>query len=116
MAPPKLSSRENGRLSCGPKSQTGKERSKMKGLRHGIFASEAVLYNDVSNETLAGEIEKLHQIECLRRFGIAKNEPPRLGPKTAKSQHYPNLPGEGRASHRASRCRPKARNDEPNLS
>jgi hypothetical protein len=89
-------------------------RRKFRKLRFQMIAD--ILYNDVSNETLAGEIEKLHQIECLRRFGIAKNERPGLGPKTAKSQHYPNLPGEGRASHRASRCRPKARNDEPNLS
>ncbi len=58
MGRPKPSSRENGHLSRGPKTQAGKDRSKLNGLRHGIFASETVLYKDDSGEALTHEIEQ----------------------------------------------------------
>lgn len=58
MSRPKPSSRENGRLSRGPKSQAGKDISKMNALRHGIFAGDAVLYNVPPDQDVVLETEK----------------------------------------------------------
>jgi hypothetical protein len=42
----KPSSRANGRLSKGPKTQQGKDRSKLNAIRHGLLARDALLANE----------------------------------------------------------------------
>jgi hypothetical protein len=50
MSRPKPSSRENGRLSQGPKTQAGKDRAKFNALRHGLSAQQAVVLANESHE------------------------------------------------------------------
>jgi hypothetical protein len=47
---PKPSSRINGRLSHGPKTQEGKNRSKLNALRHGLCSQDAILVDQSSEE------------------------------------------------------------------
>jgi hypothetical protein len=58
MSRPKPSSRANGRLSRGPKTQAGKERSRLNGLRHGIYSCEANLVAAIPAEQLAAIYEE----------------------------------------------------------
>jgi hypothetical protein len=60
MSRPKPSSRINGRLSRGPKTQVGKDRSKLNALRHGLVAREPVL-PDESPEDFERLVEAYQQ-------------------------------------------------------
>ena len=50
MSRPKPSSRENGRLSHGPKTQDGKDRVRFNALRHGLRSERAVVLSTESQE------------------------------------------------------------------
>jgi hypothetical protein len=80
---PKPSSRANGRLSRGPRTQAGKDRSKYNGLRHGLYATDEFLFGDTKQPSPEGQLQQAQErIKYLRRvenailLDYAADQPP----------------------------------------
>jgi hypothetical protein len=94
--------RRNSRHSTGPRTDSGKQRSSLNALRHGLTAASAVL---PSEDQAAYDAHR-------RGFFDEYNPPP--PPRPSSSRNSPTPPGVSTASHRSKpSCFPKTPPPKP---